>query len=290
MITRDRSQNEAEELVRREIQFRRQVERDIEAEIDAYHQRMEETFLGIERDRGPITVLTEGDSWFRYTVGRAIPTQLNFRPGFEVLNLAEPGDKVSNMVSNKQLKRLIREFRTGPVPGRDYDAFLFSGGGNDLLSDDRFRCWLHDYEEGMTAEQLLNRDALDCIFGVIRNGYEEIIGIRNQHSPKTRMYLHPYDYAIPSDKGVCGRGPWMNPSLEIRGVPEPLRPEVARIFIDKFAALLDEIASNADGVTRINSLGTLKHSDWGNEIHPTDPGFGKIADIFAAAIGRDVRR
>jgi hypothetical protein len=215
---------------------------------------------------------------------------LDNKPLTEVLNLAWPGDEVRDMLSPKQRKRLVRELKRGPARRRKYDAFLFSGGGNDLLGDGRFRLWLNDYEAGMSVADVINQPALKNILDYLVERYEEIIAIRDENSPTTRLYIHSYDFAQPTGKPVCGRGPWLKPALDLRKVPTAMQADVVAHFLRQFDRRLKKLANRATNVELVSTQGTLTRDEWANEIHPTASGFRKIANRFFAAIETDFPR
>ena len=232
----------------------------------------------------PLTILAEGDSWFRYPAGLGVISQLENFLRIEILNLAWHGDETNDMLSIKQKKRLIRELRSGPARRVKYDYLLFSGGGNDLVGADRFHKWLHPYKKGMTANQVINTKALNFALGLIELNYNELIALRDTYSTKTQLVFHSYDYAIPNGKGVCGLGPWLKPGLVERKVPVSLRREVVKILLEEFAKLLDRLAANNSNIIVVKTQGTLEDSEWHNELHPRNVGFRKIAKLFAAAL------
>lgn len=285
-----RATTQAKQYVRQELVHEARMDRAIEANCDAYRGKMTQIFSQVSRSERPRTILAEGDSWFRYIVRDAIPTYLDQDPLNEVLNLASPGDEVRDMLSAKQLKRLTKVLKRGPTRRRKFDAFIFSGGGNDLLGQGRFRRWLHDYQAGMDPSALINRKALGSILDIVENGYREIISLRDRHSPTTMMYLHSYDFAQPSGEGVCGKGPWLKPSLTSRGVPAGMQFDVVKSFLETFKLKIYRIARTSNNVRVVPTQGTLNSSEWANEIHPKARGFRKIASKFAFAINQDFPR
>lgn len=273
------------DLVIHRVAYQKEVDAQIEQLTEAYRARMSEVLSISPRGRRPICVLAEGDSWFLYTVGLAIIFFVDRDRKIEVMNLAAPGDEVRDMMTPYQFNRLKRALRLGPAPGDDFDFFLFSGGGNDLLGQGRFRCWLHQYEEGMTAQEVLNRDSLGTIMSYLRDRYQEIVDARDEISPSTRMLVHGYDFAYPSYDGVCGSGPWMKPGLVERDVPEELQRDVVREFLLVFRQMLESIVESNDNLQLVETQGVLTlEADWDNEIHPTKDGFKQLADKFIQII------
>ena len=167
---------------------------------------------------------------FRYPLGRAVISQLEALLRVEILNLAAHGDETGDMLSIKQKERLINELRRGPAKGVKFDALLFSGGGNDLVGKDRFHKWLHPYRKGMSTDKLINTKALNTVFAMITLNFEELISIRDQYSPKTKILLNAYDFATPDGRKACWLGPWMRPGLKIRKIPKSLRAKVVKYF------------------------------------------------------------
>ena len=274
--------------IRSNLAYERRVDRDIEMRIETYRGHIRAVFAQAARGERPRCILAEGDSWFRYVVGKSALFYVDARPRNEVLNLASPGDEVRDMMTPKQIKRLKRELKRGPSRNRKYDAFLFSGGGNDLLGQGRFRIWLKDYRNGMSAKDVINKSALNVIIRYLEDRYEEIIGFRNDLSPKTKMYLHSYDFAQPNGKGVCGTGPWLQPGLIERSVPAAIRADVVAEFLKVFARMLKRIQRNNQGVTVVDTQGTLRPDEWANEIHPKNSGFKKIGTKIAIQVESDL--
>lgn len=259
----------------------RRAEKEIQRSCERYHNWCDEQK---KLKNKPLTIIAEGDSWFRYVVGKAVIFQLEKLLKIEIQNLASPGDEVSQMLAPRQLKRLAILLKRGPTRGWKYDCMLFSGGGNDLVGKDRFHKWLNPYKRGMTPKQLINQKALKAELTVIESSYEELIAIRNKHSANTHLFFHGYDFAIPDGRRVCWLGPWMEPGLELRGIPKNKRREVVKLFLEQFDRVLDKVARKNKLVTVIPTQGTLADDEWANELHPSNNGFKKIAKVFQTKI------
>ncbi len=273
--------------VREELAYERRIKRELQREADAFRKKIPAAFKDPTSGQRPRTILAEGDSWFRYIIGRAIPFYLDRDPRNQILNLAAPGDELRDMLSDEQRRRLARELRRGPSRNRKYDLFLFSGGGNDLLGEGRFYRWLNDYAPGMTARQALNKRAVNAVMDYLEAGYREVFAIRDQHSPATLIYLHSYDYAQPNGEGVCGRGPWIQPHLVARGFPARLHAPIVVELLRVFRRKLRRLVRETERCELIQTQGTLCADDWANEIHPKNRGFKALANRFSDKIAAD---
>lgn len=276
-----RLQADLKKQLKTEQRMEARADREIAAQCAEYRSWFQ---LQREQKKDMISILAEGDSWFRYIVGKAVIFQLEKLLKIEILNLAFPGDETRDFLSPKQKARLISELKKGPAKRMKFDYLLFSGGGNDLVGTDRFYKWLHPYTKGMTAADVLNKKTLKAALMLVEMNYEELIELRDENSPKTQIILHAYDFAIPDGRGVCGKGPWMEPSLEMRKVPKSLRQEVVKLFLIEFDKLLKKVARRHKLVKVVTTQGTLANSEWANELHPTSPGFKRIAKLFAKEI------
>lgn len=239
----------------------------------------------VDQGNNPPRILAEGDSWFLYIVGRAVISHLEQKLNGEILNLASPGDEVGGMMTGKQRARLVSELKNGAAPGKKFEYFLFSGGGNDLVGADTFYKWLNPWKPGTSnLKKTINWTAFNAMLEILKIGYLDAINIRDKHSPKTTLVFHGYDFAIPNGKGVCGLGPWLEPGLVERKIPRKHREEVVKIFLTHLNQWQKELAANSKNVIVVPTQGTLSKKEWANELHPTNSGFSKIANKFMFAL------
>lgn len=239
---------------------------------------------------GPLRIFAEGDSWFDYPFplfGGGIIKRLEDRLGLPILNLAKAGDEVRFMLGVEQRLKIITHLKNGSPAGGAWDVMLFSGGGNDIV-DNPMVLWLNRYKPGMSAAQLINQPRYTHALALVRAAYEDLIALRDALSPGTRMIFHAYDYAIPDGRGACHLGPWLKPSLDVKGVPanSTLAKGVVKEMLRQFALMLDGLASEHSDITFINGQGTLPQTtgSWHNELHPERAGFNKFADLFRAKL------
>ena len=118
-----------------------------------------------------------------------------------------------------------------------------------------------------------------------RDTYEDLITLRDTLSPTTHVAFHGYDFAIPDGRGICGLGPWLKPTFDLRRFPaRPPATEVVKAMLQQFAAMLQSLVALHPAVTFINTQGSLAPvtSSWDNELHPSKNGFNMIAAVFHA--------
>jgi hypothetical protein len=232
----------------------------------------------------PLQIFAEGDSWFDYPVpffGGGIIPRLENRLGVPILNLAKAGDEVRYMLGVEERTILIEHLSDGCPAGGPWDVLLFSGGGNDIVGNP-MALWVKDWDPAVPPAHLINQPRFDSALALVRAAYEDLIELRNQLSPGTHLIFQDYDFAIPDGRGVCGFGPWLKPTFDLRKFPtRAAGQEVVKAMLKEFAAMLASLATQAK-VTFINGQGTLppQTSSWDNELHPTRAGFEEFADIF----------
>lgn len=269
----------------------------------------------------PITILAEGDSWFRYPVssrdprskpGGGVINSLKRILGTKIHNLAKHGDEAHEMLTGEQRDLLKDALERGPDSDsneKHYDYLLFSGGGNDLVGKKTFYKWINNHRKGEEMEacagNYLNKHTIKCAFCILEAPYKELFKIRDTYSPETHILLNAYDFAIPDGRNICHKGPWLKPGLDTRKVPNndlELRSDIVELFLkrfhDKFLCEVTKLTKN--GVTVVPTQGAIakKFKDhkeyrknykkyWANELHPNPKGFYVIAEEFAKIINGD---
>lgn len=244
-------------------------------------------------------LLADGDSWFDYPIGKDVLDYLNNFFKHPVTKLAKAGSTLNELVygpdelfrrdpsqGKTRLTRVVEKLRQ-----QQFDAYLFSGGGNDIAGDEFFS-FINHAESTLTNP---NQEVLDGVVnGTFRKAYEDMIDVLLTEKNDLPIFVHGYDYPWPDGRGAVALGiigPWFDESFRKKGFPirdrndeEGLarRRAVLDQFIRAFNAMLDAIEAKYIGkVFKVDLLGTLKnHSDWANELHPTNAGFGAVAWKF----------
>lgn len=241
----------------------------------------------------PLRIYAEGDSWFDFPFGGKpfrkgdVIAKLAEKIPYPILNDAVRGEEVRQMLGVTQRQRLVERLTDQK---RNFNVVLFSGGGNDLVGDP-FCLWIRPKSatDGKPASAV-DETAFAHALGVVRAGYEQLIDIRDriierEQGRRIAVFIHAYDLAIPSGQGVCGFGPWLLPALKLQGWDGATEgKEILRIVMRKFDAMLQDIAFRRADVHHVKTQGTLGEGEWNDELHPTGPGFAKIADCFAASL------
>lgn len=242
----------------------------------------------------PLRILAEGDSWFEYPLPPSfgVISELENMLGYSIANMAQAGEEVRQMLGLAVRQEIIA--RLSDQGNVRYDALLFSGGGDDLVGD-ALATFLNNQPPAVPPPQMLNSASLGAALSLLEAEYRELIAIRDRYSPGTVIAVNCYDFPPITGIGVCGKGPWLKPSLDYAygqvGVSNPNPADeflVVREMLQRFRAMLVEIGndSTVKDFYVIETQGTLNanSSDWANELHPTQTGFQKIARRFQSAL------
>jgi len=289
-IARDRAQRYADYL--------KWVKNPTEPPVVALRAAGVQTFRAVApaAARQPLRILAEGDSWFDYPLppvrGDGVIYQLQKLLGYPINNMAHWGEEVRQMLGLAQRQEIVTRLTDNSV---NYDAMLFSGGGNDLVGD-QLVTFLQDQGPVPPPAKMFNDDAMNAVIDLLKAEYKELVGIRNQYSAGTVIFVNSYDFPKVTGQGVCGIGPWLKPSLDyVYGqmgvaVPDPEQEyQVVKTMLERFNQMLQDIAKDPS-ITNFIVVGTQdtldRDKDWQNEIHPKSSGFAKIAAKFQAALSK----
>lgn len=237
------------------------------------------------------TVLAEGDSWFNlYPAGIDLIDHLGgLTYDFKVNCYAHPGDTLEGMLKNPEWPSDL--YRYNPR------CLLFSGGGNDILGDP-FETIVREKQGNPSPESLVNKQVLRAQVKKVTDNYKRVITITHAVRPDFPIFVHGYDYVIPTGEeteiffGALEIGPWLRDVFERKGVnlppeePRDRRPSKANLseaelvmnwVINFYNEELKTFASRHRHFHHIDLRGTLHDKEWSDEIHPTKAGAKKTA-------------
>jgi hypothetical protein len=136
----------------------------------------------------------------RRTLGGIIP-RLSARLGIPILSLRATKSAMLGVEGAGAEEHLIN----GGPGGTPWDVLLFSGGGNDIV-DNPMALWVRAHAPGKSPQQLIHQPRFDAALALVRAGYEDLIALRDAHSPTTRLVFHTYDFALPSGDASASSG------------------------------------------------------------------------------------
>ncbi|MVO95505.1 GDSL-type esterase/lipase family protein [Rhizobium leguminosarum] len=216
-----------------------------------------------------LKVLEEGDSWHQYPflLDDIVDQQFD---RWAIYSVSGAGDLLSDMAKQDEL--------TAAIVAEQPDVVMLSGGGNDLLGDGRLSRYLLQHEDGKEPAEHIGPE-FDATVGRIIVIYRDLID-KALAAGARRVVCHSYDYAIPNG------GPWLGrPMLKLGIVDHNTQRAIVRILIDRFHAALTSMALDFGGAVVVaDCRGAVKDSEWYDELHPTNPGFARVARIIQATV------
>ena len=254
--------------------------------------RASANLLAAPVENRPLILLAQGDSWFDYPLtGNGLPLtdtdviaqlrRLGDMPP-TILNLAHYGETASDEMSLHKQERIIKALTTPAnwLDGKP-DAILFSAGGNDIAGD-QF-CIFLDFNDGKAGG--LNSVRFSKAMQAVEACYLDLFAVRDRVAPGVPIFGHCYDYPIPNGSHPICAGPWLKPSLDHCNWTVAQGTGIVRKALEEFRVLLDALANDrSNNFFLIDTQGTLQPPEWANELHPTKPGFGKMAQRFYQAL------
>lgn len=254
-------------------------------------------------------LLAQGDSWF--SIGALPPTrttrvlaELKLLRSTVIVNCAKPGavlHRMTNTTTEQAFLRLLRG-RTA----RKWHAILLSGSGNDLIeavgapleAPPAQRLLRTPAERGtgpLTGAGYISEDGWQTFARHIEQVFNAVVDERDRGiNRETPLIWHNYARVMPTRVGAgAGFGPWLLPALELYQVPaddhlklsDELIARLGRLVQDIVAARqakdpesrLHVVDSQSAGLELAAADATGPSGDWENEIHPTKPGYVKVA-------------
>lgn len=250
-------------------------------------------------DKDPVLV-SEGDSWFQFPILiDDVVDQL--ADAYLIWSVDAAGDTLQNMVS-KNFPEYLTALRE--TPGTR--AFLFSGGGNDLVGEDSsnrsmLEQVLRPYKKGQSAAWYVDTEEYEKTLFNIESSFRSIISRVAKEYPGLPVIIHGYDYSIPGPAPQEWRKPtwasvdqWLGRAFRTRGILDhALQGSIIKKMIDDLNELQKRLCGEGmqmqgkyKDAYHVDVRGTLKAKDWADELHPTDSGFVKVAARFRAVLSK----
>jgi hypothetical protein len=232
------------------------------------------------------SVLMLGDSWFWYPMDNLA---LELGASFDQQQFVVAGKNGAEAAqwSEKERKDIDFAFK---MYGKDVQAFMLSGGGNDVAGMSDFLRLIRDNcSKAQDVAGCYREGQPDAIIAKIVAAYREVTLRFRAYNSKATVFLHDYDNAWPTGKGVFGPADWLKAPMDRAKVPKELRRPLFRDLLAQLRkgqlALAKEKAMGP--MVAIASAGTLPESAswWANELHPTPAGFELLVKkTFAPAL------
>lgn len=236
------------------------------------------------------TLLMLADSWGWYPFNNlAVEIGAALRNEDHVLAVIGNNGSESSEWATKYRKDIDTAFK---FYAPDAQALVLSGGGNDVAG-------MKDFLRLINDDCSACKDAAECfrvteptaVLQAIEGHYRAVIAkfrAYNKHKP---VFVHHYDHAWPTGKGLFGPSDWLAAPMDRAKVREDLRPDVFRMLIERFKQMQESLAADPSlGVVVVPTAGVLPSGEkvrdeyWANELHPTPKGFELLVrDAFGPA-------
>ncbi len=249
-------------------------------------------------DRSPI-LIAEGDSWFHFPIFlRDVVLQLS--ADHLVWPLGAAGGTLDRMVFGRTGEQTPDFLNALGEWGDVAQAFLFSGGGNDLLCEEPdgaspLMKFIRPHESGRSAEWHLDTPEFHRRLVFYEAAYRHLVVEVGAQRPNLPIIVHAYDYArpCPFDLNDHRRPHWMArdrffgsifPHLKI--LDRRLQAAILRCVIDAMNGVQRKLAGgNVAGgvfsqVFHVDLRGVLAFDEWADELHPTSAGYAKLSHRF----------
>ncbi len=227
--------------------------------------------------KGPVLV-SEGDSWFQYPIKLEDTIDHLYAKGFAVRSLDAAGDTLETCSRTAKTSR-TRSARPRPrsscsPPAATTRSAVATCAPTCVTSTPRYRA-AHVLP---SFEQLLDH-ALAMYERVLRD-VEALPGVVT--------ICHGYDYVIPN------AGKWLGKPMISRGIKDgAVQRGIAAHMIDRFNERLRQLVARfGERAIHVDARGAVGNTlnVWYDELHPKNPGYGRVAERFEAAIQSVVAR
>jgi hypothetical protein len=248
-------------------------------------------------DTSPV-IVAEGDSWFHFPIFlRDIVMQLS--SDHLIWSIGAAGATLANMLEDQgaEQREYVRAIDACPSPPR---AFMFSGGGNDMLGKNAdgslvLMRIVKPYEPRHSVEWHIDTPDMSQKLRYLESSYRRVIADVRLRDPNMPVVMHGYDYCYPCpyDADDKRKPPWIRrdaflgaPLRELGFLDPALQRAVISAIIDATNDVQRRLCGgNVPGgifnnAFHVDCRGAVPAGQWADEIHPTDEGYGRAALRF----------
>lgn len=224
-----------------------------------------------------VRIVAEGDSWFQYplllkdTIDQLIDLD-NFQ--YAVYGLSAAGDLLSNIVREDEISEAI--------DNEDPDVLLVSGGGNDMVGNERIAKMVHVYAANRKAENYPNEKFTDFL-NELERLYRQLFDRVLSNKPHLKIICHGYDNSIPQNGRWLGK-PLAKRKITNKTLQHQIITEMIGRFNERLIAVVQDYPGSVYHVDCRNLIGPK--SKWYDELHPKNKGYFKVAKLFDETIKR----
>jgi hypothetical protein len=181
--------------------------------------------------------------------------------------------------------------------GHQASAFLFSGGGNDVIGIDpnglpAILSYVKPHKPGRSIAWHIDTPEYRRRIAFIEASLRHVVANVAARRPKLPVILHGYDYVSPypcagrEDKRNpqwTGRDHFIGAAVRRLGIHDP---EFQRGLVRHLIAMQRRLAGgNVEGgvfphVYHVDVRSTVMDDEWADEIHPTNSGYARVASRF----------
>ncbi|SMX44412.1 caspase family protein [Actibacterium lipolyticum] len=217
---------------------------------------------------GPV-IVEEGDSWFQFPV--LLKDTIDYlMDEYAVFSLSAGGDTLDNMAQKAEYRRALKD--TGAT------VLLLSGGGNDLVAGGNLASHLRTFDPALSAADYL-LPSFDQLISQAMMYYDRIFADVTTRFPKVDILCHGYDYAIPTD------GKWLGKPMAKRKIKDAgLQRAISTIMVDRLNTELSRLVARYPRAHYLDMRNKVGENRWHDELHPKNPGYRDVANIFSTKI------
>jgi hypothetical protein len=222
-------------------------------------------------------ILGIGDSWFWWHINNLlIPISQLWNQPQVILTHGGAGANAVELAKGGNLAAYRRVLRGSG----NLKAVLVSGGGNDFAGlDDMFRILVKaGGSQAVTGADCFIKKELDALmFTEVLGAYRTLARELKRWRPEAVMFVHNYDYALPSGVGHLGFGHWLKDPMDAVNIPAAVQQLAVNHLIDTFTDVLAQVYLEfPEHVEIVDTRNALVATDWANELHPESSGFNKL--------------